>query len=77
MSEKIEEIREFKMHNNLMHTIIFKQSGSFQKAIYCMQKIFLYHQNILLQYFHFYYTFHFQNYEFHQRYKKEFLFAFV
>lgn len=28
-----EEIREFKMHNNLMHTIIFKQSGSFEKAI--------------------------------------------
>ena len=28
-----EEIREFKMHSNLMHTIIYKQSGSLEKAL--------------------------------------------
>ncbi len=29
----IQENRKFKMHNNLLHTIIFKQSGSIEKAI--------------------------------------------
>ena len=33
MSEKIKETRLFKMHNHLMHTIIFKQSGSLEKAL--------------------------------------------
>ncbi len=28
-----EETREFKMHSNLMHTIIYKQSGSLEKAL--------------------------------------------